>query len=147
MKLEIINGNYLYFTYDIDCLGDLDNINEDDVSIFLRNVFLDISEVYKIDLFGYFKVDIFLDEKIGAFVEITKIDDYISYGKKIDTKVNISVSNFYLKTKDLSKIFCYRPIYVLDDYYYISTASVDNISDLLEFCNIEYKDIDLSDFI
>ena len=147
MNLEIIDNNYLYFTYDIECLGEVDDIDEESIALFLKKVFIDFSDIYNIDLVGYFKVDIYVDKKIGAFVEIVKLDDLISYSKKIDTKVNLSVNNFYLKTKDLSRIFLYRPIYVLDDNYYVSTSSVDNIFDLIEFCSVEYKNVDLKEIL
>lgn len=144
MKLEVIDDDYLYFTYDIDCLGNLSCINEDNISIFLKNVFLNLSEIYSIELFGYYKVNIYVDEKIGAYVEISKLDDYLNYSKKIDTKVAMNINSFYLKTNDLSKIFKYRPIYYFDNNYYVSTKDVDNICDLIEFCEIEYKNMDFN---
>ncbi len=143
MSLELVDDNYVYFTYDIEELGDLEDVNEEKIAKFLKKIFLDINDIYAIELFGYYRVDIYLDKKIGAFVEIAKIDDFISYSKKIDTKVTVSINNFYLKTRDLSKIFLHRPIYKLNDYYYVSTKDVDNISSIIEFCTIEYKDLDL----
>ena len=102
-----------------------------------------INEVFSLELFGYFKVDIFIDDKIGVFVEISKLDDYISYSKKIDTKVIINRNSFYFKTNDLSMIYQYEPIYKKDNYYYVSTKDVDNVLDLFDFCEIEYNVNDL----
>lgn len=147
MKLERQDDDYIFFTNDIACLGDIDNIDEEKMGKFLKKVFVDISDIYKIDLFGYYRVDIYIDKKIGAYVEISKIDDFISYSKKIDTKVTVSVVNFYFKTKDLSKVYDYRPIYCCDDYYYVSTDVVDDIFGLLDFCSIEYKDINLKNVL
>lgn len=140
MNLEIKDDKYIYYTNDI--MGLL-NLNESNISIFLKDIFLNISTIYKIDLFGYFKVDIYIDDKIGAFVEIEKIDEYLSYNKKIDTKVNVEYRDFYLKTNDLSIIYKYRPIYRKDNYYFISTKDVDNLLDILEFCELEYDICDL----
>lgn len=147
VNLKIVDDKYIYFTSDTDKLGDLSCIDENNISIFLRDVFLNISNVYLIDLFGYYKVDIYIDDKIGAYVEIFKLDDYISYSKKIDTKVSLVCDNFYFKTNDLSQIFKYRPIYYLDDYYYVSTKDVDNIFELMDFCEIEYKNLGLNNNI
>ncbi len=141
MKLEIVDDYYLFFTNDIGYLDD--DLSEENVSEFLKRVFLAISDIYEIDLFGFFQVDIHIDKKIGAYIEISKKDEYISYGKKIDTKVSLIIDNFYLKTKDVSKIINYHPIYYDNDYYYVSTDSVENLFDLLEFCDIEYKNLDL----
>lgn len=138
MRFEILDDKYLYFTSKIYSLE-----NENDISLFLKDVFLNICEIYFVELYGYFKVDIYIDDKIGVFVEIKKLDDYVLYGKKIDTKVSISHNNFYLKTNDLSLIFQYKPIYKNNNYYYVSTKNVDNYLDLMEFLSIEYKDIDL----
>ncbi len=143
MKLDIIDDIYVYFTNDIKCLEDGENVAEDKVAFFLKRVFLDMSEVYGIDLFGYYRVDVYIDKKIGAYVEITKIDDYMGYSKKIDTKVSLSVKSFYLKTADLSQIYAHRPIYFADGFYYVSTDDVDDVSELLEFCQIVYQDLDL----
>lgn len=138
MKLDFLEDGYLFFTNEV-CFLD----SEKNISDFLKNMFLSINEIFSVELYGYFKTDIYVDDKIGIFVEITKLDDYFSYNKKIDTKVTLFRENFYLKFKDLSKIFNYRPIYRMDNYYYISTNDVDNILELLDFCEIEYKDISL----
>ena len=138
MKFEVLDDKYLFFTNKIYSLDE-----ESDISIFLKDMFLIINEVYSLELFGYFKVDIFIDEKIGIYVELIKIDDYISYSKKIDTKVIINRNSFYFKTNDLSLIYQYEPIYIKDNYYYVSTKDVDNVLDLLDFCEIEYNVNDL----
>ncbi|MBE6150706.1 MAG: hypothetical protein E7162_02675 [Firmicutes bacterium] len=134
MKFEVLDDKYLFFTNKNYSLEE-----EGDISTFLKDMFLIINEIYSLELFGYFKVDIFIDEKIGVFVEISKLDDYISYGKKIDTKVIINRNNFYFKTNDLSLIYQYEPIYRKDNYYYVSTKDVDNVLDLLDFCEIDYR--------
>lgn len=134
MKLEVLDDKYLFFTNKIYIFDE-----EKDISMFLKDMFLMINEVYSLELFGYFKVDIFIDDKIGVFVEISKLDDYISYSKKIDTKVIINRNSFYFKTNDLSLIHQYEPIYVKDNYYYVSTKDVDNVLDLLDFCEIDYR--------
>lgn len=137
MNLEIKEDKYIYFTNEITML------DEKNISMFLKDVFLNISSIYKIDLFGYFKVDIYIDDKIGSFVEIEKIDEYMSYNKKIDTKVNVEYRDFYLKTNDLSIIYKYRPIYEKNSYYFVSTKDVDNLLDILEYCELEYDICDL----
>jgi len=143
MKFEELDENkYLFFTYDIESLGNISDNYEENISRFLKEIFLNINDIYSTSLFGYYKVDIYIDEKIGAFVEIEKLDDYVSYNKKIDTKVCLHDSNFYFKTNDLSKIYKYKTINYLDGNYYISTKDVDNIFDLMDICSIEYKDID-----
>ena len=134
MKFEVLDDKYLFFTNKIYIFDE-----EKDISVFLKDMFLIINEVYSLELFGYFKVDIFIDDKIGAFVEISKLDDYISYSKKIDTKVIINRNSFYFKTKDLSLIYQYENIYRKDNYYYVSTKDVENILDLLDFCEIDYR--------
>ena len=134
MKFEGLDDKYLFFTNKIYTFDE-----EKDISMFLKDMFLIINEVYSLELFGYFKVDIFIDDKIGVFVEISKLDDYISYSKKIDTKVIINRNSFYFKTKDLSMIYQYENIYRKDNYYYVSTKDVENVLDLLDFCEIDYR--------
>ena len=70
MKFEVLDDKYLYFTCDIKLFDDLTSIDENKISLFLKEVFLSINEIYSVELFGYYKVDIYIDEKIGAFVEI-----------------------------------------------------------------------------
>lgn len=134
MKFEVLDDKYLFFTNKIYTFDE-----EKDISMFLKDMFLIINEVYSLELFGYFKVDIFIDDKIGVFVEISKLDDYISYSKKIDTKVIINRNSFYFKTNDLSMIYQYENIYRKDNYYYVSTKDVENVLDLLDFCEIDYR--------
>ena len=137
MNLEIKEDKYIYFTNEINML------DEKNISMFLKDVFLNISTIYNIDLFGYFKVDIYIDDKIGSFIEIEKIDEYMSYNKKIDTKVNIEYRDFYLKTSDLSIVYKHRPVYEKNNFYFVSTKDVDNLLDILEFCDLEYNICDL----
>lgn len=139
MNLDIIDNKYILFINYV-CLA---SYAEDKISIFLKDIFLLLSDVYSINLFGYFKVDIYIDKKIGIFIEIDRLDDYVSYNKKIDTKVMIIDDGFYLKTNDLSKIYKYKKIYSYNNNYYISTKDVDNITDIVEFCDLVYKDFDL----
>ena len=136
MNLDIVDDKYILFINNYL----FDEYDEKELSVFLKDVFIILSDVYSINLYGYFMVDIFIDENIGIYVEICKIDNYVSYSKKIDTKVNLVLDNFYLKTKDLSKIINYRPIYFLDNFYFISTKDVDNVLDIIEECEIVYKD-------
>lgn len=136
MSLDIIDDKYVLFFN--NCR--LEEIDERELGAFLKEVFKALSDIYLIDLFGYFKVDIYVDKKVGSYVEIEKVDDYISYSKKIDTKVMLNINSFYLKTNDLSKVFKYKPIYYLDGYYYVSTESVDKIEEIVEFCKVVYKD-------
>lgn len=136
LNLDIVDDKYILFINNYL----FDEYDEKELSVFLKDVFIILSDVYSINLYGYFMVDIFIDENIGIYVEICKIDNYVSYSKKIDTKVNLVLDNFYLKTKDLSKIINYRPIYFLDNFYFISTKDVDNVLDIIEECEIVYKD-------
>lgn len=135
MNLEIIDDKYVLFVNNYN----FSDYDEKELSSFLKDVFLLLSDVYSINLYGYFLVDIYIDKKVGIYVEISKIDSCISYSKKIDTKVSLIIDSFYLKTKDLSKIIGYRPIYCLDNYYFVSTEDVDNIFDIIEYCEIVYK--------
>ena len=138
MKFEVWDDKYLFFTNKIYSFDE-----EKDISMFLKDMFLIINEAYSLELFGYFKVDIFIDDKIGVFVEISKLDDYIFYSKKIDTKVISNRNSFYFKTKDLSLLYQYENIYRKDNYYYVPTKDVENVLDLLDFCEIDYRVNDL----
>lgn len=140
MNLDIRDNKYILFVN----FKDINSCKEEEIGKFLKDIFKLLSDIYSIDLFGYFKVDIYNDKKIGSYIEIEKLNDYGSYNKKIDTKVMISNDNFYLKIFDLSKIYNLRNIYTLNDEYYISTKDVDNILDIIEFSDVIYKDLDLS---
>ena len=138
MKLDVLEDGYLFFTNKIYSMD-----TEEDISLFLKDVFLSISDIYLIDLFGYFKLDIYIDDKIGVFVEIRKLSDCLSYSKKIDTKISIYKDHFYFKTCDLSYIYKYKKIYTDNKYYYISTKDVDNVLELFDFCDVEYRNFGL----
>lgn len=140
MNLEILDDKYIFFICDIIYFDDL---NEENISKYVKKIFIYLSEIYNIDLVGYYKLDIFMDEKVGSYIEIYKIDEYVSRNKKIDTKINIEYGNFYLKTNDLSKIYNHRPIYKFNNNYYVSTKDVDNVLELIEYCELDYRCNDL----
>ena len=141
LNLDIVDDKYILFINNYS----FNKYDEEELSVFLKDVFLILSDVYSINVYGYFMVDIYIDEKIGIYVEISRIDNCITYSKKIDTKVNFVLDSFYLKTKDLSKIFSYSPIYYFNNNYYVSTKDVDNVFDIIEECEIVYRDY--GDFI
>lgn len=142
MKLDILDDCYIYFTNDLEIFSGFNDIAEEEIAEFVKSIFVNLNNIYNVVLFGYYNLDIVIDPKIGAFVEIKLLDNYISFNKRLDTKVNISVKNFYLETNDLWLINQYRPIYKLGDNYGVSTKDLkeQDIINLADFCTLFYKD-------
>ena len=103
MNFEIVDDKYIFFTNDVLYLSDL---NEEKISSFIKEIFVSMSEVYDIDLVGYYKVDIFIDElKVDVVPKL--LGQTMVYGKWIFNGIMfvlVTLIAVILLAKDYRKI-------------------------------------------
>lgn len=142
MKLEEVDLNkyIIFLNYNLIC--SFNSENEDSIRDFLKKLFVKLMKIYKIKLGGYYQVDIYLDCKIGMFIELEQLDDYSNLSKSVDLKITIDKKSFYLKFKDLEMLDKYKKIYIKDDGVYIKSDEIKNsdILKLIEFGKVIYKE-------
>lgn len=132
MYFELFNDKYVLF---IDKYGFDDNIlyKEENLEIFLKNIFLIIYNKYNFILNGIYQLDIYNNSKLGLYIEIYNIDEYL-FCDEINLKINIiNNAEFYYVTEYFDIISNYNDIYYYNDKYYINVDMLDNLNKFVEF--------------
>lgn len=147
--MHIINKNENTYTFLISNQSFNVNLNEKkDLEKYFQDFFLKLKETYKININGFYEVNIYIDDTYGVALEIEKEDiDYLDYfNSSIDMKINKpKKTKFLYKTKDIflidKKLFAKFEIYLYNNDYYLCLAKKLNKKDLiniLEFVDIIY---------
>lgn len=129
-----------------------------DFSIFINRDYLDIDDYKdqdqvvkyvkilvkklrnKLNLKGFYKLKVFVNNIIGLFVDVIKIDD-LEYSNILDLRVIVFLdSDIYFETDDYFLISDNKKIIFYDDKFYCSVVDLDNIYNYLEFGNFIYGD-------
>lgn len=95
----------------------------------------------KLFLKGFYKVIVFLNQKIGMFLEILKLEDTSIY-KSLDLRIIINEDAvFYYKTLDFFLIKDCNSLRYFDGYFYcLVDDKFDELLEKVEFGNFIYGD-------
>lgn len=139
-------------TMDLDSiilfLSDMDFSLEEDILELenkFRDIFLRLKKLYNIDIEGYYKIDIYVDNFIGVIVDIEREDfEYFEYSdNQVDMHISIHNNEFILieiddiyvlPDKFLEKVLYYN----YDNKFYINIIeplSVSERAEILEISN------------
>ena len=135
MKIECVNDKIIIYLYAIDLFIDnIDNLNTQ-----IKEIIVKIIKKYHINIFGFFKVNIYYNKEYGSILEIENI--YSSeYNKDlIDLKIIIYKNvDFYLEIDD--NIYLNKSNYILkNNKYYIKIDQLNNLYKYLEYGKVVYK--------
>ena len=142
MKIIINDSdNFILF---FNKLNDISLDNEDDY----KNIFLKLKHFYNIDIYGFYNINVFIDNNYGYILKIKKEDDLDLYYKQIDMHISVEKINILYKVNDfffINNLDKFN-IYFYDDFFYLEI--IDEISDkeynyLLENSEIIYENINI----
>ncbi len=129
--LETSENKYSLFIMN-EYFNNIDISKEKDLEKLLTKIMLNLKNDYDLKLSGLYLVEIYINEKVGAFIYIEKTDTFIQY-RDIDLKIKIfRNSKFYFKTESFEVLEDMNNIYFYNEYYYIDTDELDNILIYLE---------------
>lgn len=133
----------------------IENISLDNYSIFINNSYIDIGDytdknnivkkvkeiIIKIqsmiNLYGFYKVKVYVCKKIGLFIDIIKIDS--NYSDNLDLRVIVFLDeDVYVGVDDYFLVSDVKDIRNYNDKYYVKVNDLDNILNILEFGNFIY---------
>src|SRR5574344_1917677 len=118
--LELMENEYLIFMTNI-YTSDVNFQEEKSLEIFFKIVILNIKKKYDIELYEFYEVSVFYNNKVRSLFKIVKIDEYSLYNKTVDLKIIICLDcPFYFKTKNYEVLNNYRNVYFYNDYFYIN---------------------------
>ena len=128
--MKIVNGDKLIIYLSNSYLKFKKITNIDKIEDYFKEIFLILRDSYKIQIKGFYIIDVYIDKRYGIIMELTKEElDFDYYEEQIDMKIIFHYKKFLLKTNNIER---YKKIYMYKKNYY-----VDNIEDI-EFGNIIY---------
>lgn len=154
MKIESIsNDSYILFLSN-DYIGTIDFDSKEEIGLYLKKIIVLLKNRYDLVLRGFYEVNIYINEKIGMFVEIENIEDYDFVIEDVDLRIVVHFdSEVYFKTNNYDFISNYSKVRFLNENYYVHVGDVstNDIMKLVEFGEFIYGDscnkIDRESFI
>ena len=131
MKVDSSKDKITIYTYKKE---DSNNIND-----YIKELILRLKKKYKINIFGFYEINIYINDKVGMIIDIIKDDEDYFYDL-LDLKIKVyENSPVYLKFNDyfLNDEFKFK---ILDNYYYIDVENIskEKFLSMIEFCNLVY---------
>lgn len=148
MKVNIIDDNNIIVFLNIFNIKNIDFDSKENIENHFRNIFLKLKLLYNINIKGYYNINIYMNKKYGAFLEIEHEDiEYFEYfDNKVDMRINvISDVIFLYKINDIfmldKNILRKIDIYFFKDSFYLylnSNLDVYKMGELFELGNLIY---------
>ncbi len=138
MKVEIISKDKLViYINNIFFRGETWDSKEDIVRI-IKNYIIRLKNNYHIELKGFYKVKVFLNKRVGTFVEMERLDDDYD---NIELRIIVDLKEkLYFKFDDFDDIPDDTNYIYYDNYYYVDIDDIkDNILSFVEKGEIKYE--------
>ena len=132
MKIVSSTDKITVYMYKIETI---DNIND-----YMKKLILKLKRKYHINICGFYKVNIYKNDKIGMIIDLLKEDDIDFFTDLVDLNIKVyENSDMYFEFNDyflLEK----KNICVINNCYYvdINSLSKKEILSMIEFCKIIY---------
>ena len=125
MKIDIRDNNLIVFLNKRN-IRDVDFFNKSELERYFRDLFLDLKDIYDLDLSGSYDINVYIDDCYGVVLEIISIDyTYFDYCDVVDMNIVISkYRNFLYKSdrfiKNIDSI-----IYSYNGSFYYELNNID----------------------
>lgn len=137
MKFRVDDELIVIYLYNIK----LELSNKNELTKIIKNFLNKLTNYYKIELSGMYKVTIYENRYYGYVLEFLKIKDF-EYGDFIDLKIDIKFNQtFYLVVDNYSFIEHINNFFYKNGLYYVNIANVNNVNVLFEYGDVLYKNI------
>ena len=137
MKFEIVDEKLSKVFINDIIISTVNLKNEKELEKFLKSIILSLKNRYNVILKGLYEIDIFVNKKIGALVEIEKIEAFMYKEKDVDLNIKVIFDcDFYFKTEDYFLLSDYKDIYYYKNYFYVKLKSLKKLSKYIELGEI-----------
>lgn len=152
MKVVFYDSNYFNVYLNKYYIKDINFRDSDDVESQFKKIFNNLKKNYKIDIKGFYDVDVYINDNYGVILEIEKEDiDFISMkDESVDMRIKFKMNSKFLYEiddffiiNDLNKEDA--DIYYHNNKFYIDLKKELNLKDmmrLIENSKIIYNNID-----
>ncbi len=139
LKIEMLNEEDMNVFVNQFYFDDFYMKDKDDLLMIIRDIILKIDRRYHLNLSGFYKIKAYVNQKIGAFLNLIKIDDN-EFTNEVDFRIIIYKNEkFLLETEEYN--LCKE---ATNRYYngkfYIDIDEIDNCNKYLDMATIIYGD-------
>lgn len=118
------------------------DIDLDNLDIYMKELIIKLKRKYRKDIYGFYKVDVYLKEKIGMIIDFNLEEEIDFFRDLIDLKVVVHDDcDVFLEFSDYF-LFDNKKVYFYDEKYYIDIEDINESEFLkgLEFFKVVYGD-------
>lgn len=142
MKVKIIDENNIIVFLNNNKLNYKDQLEKQ-----LKELFNKLKDIYKLNIYGYYNIRIYIDKYYGSIIDINKEDiEYVDYNQdEIDMRIEIQKTNFLYKINNYYNLNIDSIIYKYNNNYYLKLEKEINnynLGKLLELSEIIYNNTD-----
>lgn len=147
MKIVNLDNNCMTIFLNKYYLNDINFDIKKDLESYFKNLFLKLKKYYDINICGYYNIDVYIDNKYGLIMKLTKeeIEYYDYFDNQIDMRITLSNNKFLYNVNDpfiFDDIINYN-LYLYKGKYYIDL--IGEISDSIMMKLIEFSDVVFDD--
>lgn len=113
--------------------------DKDDLLITIRDIILKIDNRYHLNLSGFYKIKAYMNQKIGAFLNIIKIDDN-EFTNEVDFRIIIHKNEKFLLETDEYDLCLEATKWYYKGKFYIDIDDVDEYYKYVDMTNVIYGD-------
>ena len=118
MRLEVERDKYFLYVNQEYCKN-MDFNSKESIASYAKTLVLRLKRIYGIVLQGFYQMKVFVNDFVGMFIELVKLDDFEFELMTIDLKVIIFLhQTFLLQCTDLDFLDHFSNVYFMDPYYY-----------------------------
>lgn len=118
MRLEVERDKYFLYVNQDYCKN-MDFNSKESIASYAKTLVLRLKRIYGIVLQGFYQMKVFVNDCVGMFIELVKLDDFEFELMTIDLKVIIFLhQTFLLQCTDLDFLDHFSNVYFMDPYYY-----------------------------
>lgn len=149
MNLKIIDeNNFIIYIVDKKIIPELEEKN---ISEYLKNILIKLKINYKLNIYGYYDVIIYLDKYYGMIIKLIHEElEYLNYyDKQIEMKIIISDNQVFYEIEDVwkidKKVLNSCNIYLFENRVYLELKKDVNfilLGNLIENSKIIYENTD-----
>jgi len=132
--VKITNDVIIVFLMHYLSFDDKDKLEDE-----FKEVLDKLEKVYKIEIKGNYKINVYKDKIYGVILEIKKDSEYYDYFNTIDMTINIIDSDFLYEVNDYFNNVK-GDIYLYNDKIYLDIYSKEDLYKIIESSRVIYKE-------
>ena len=82
-------------------IGNIDLTDKDKLEEYLKSLFSVLNNKYRMNIVGFYSVNIYIDKYYGVVIHMEKEDYYSYYKNEVDMKINIIDTSFLYEVNDI----------------------------------------------